>query len=41
MCIFSYDGTDRIRFTGQGYKALSQPVHRLPEDEVVLRLKQL
>ena len=25
MCIFSYDGTDRIRFTGQGYKALSQP----------------
>ena len=24
-CIFSYDGTDRIRFTGHGYKALSQP----------------
>ena len=25
LCIFSYDGTDRIRFTGQGYKAQSQP----------------
>jgi len=25
MCIFSYDGTDRIRFTGQGYQAQSQP----------------
>ena len=23
--IFSYDGTNRIRFTGQGDKALSQP----------------
>ena len=21
LCIFSYDGTDRIRFAGQGYKA--------------------
>ena len=25
ICIFSYDGTDRIRFTGQGYQAFSQP----------------
>ena len=25
MCIFPSDGTSRIRFTGQGYKALSQP----------------
>jgi len=25
MCIFSYDGTDRIRFAGQGYTAQSQP----------------
>ena len=25
MCIFSYDGADRIRFTGQGYEAQSQP----------------
>ena len=25
LCIFSYDGTDRIRFTGQGYEAKSQP----------------
>ena len=25
MCIFPYDGTDRIRFTGQGHKARSQP----------------
>ena len=24
-CIFSYDGTDRIRFTGHGYEAVSQP----------------
>ena len=21
LCIFSYDGTDRIRFAGKGYKA--------------------
>ena len=26
MSIFPYDGTDRIRFTGQGQEALSQPV---------------
>ena len=25
LCIFSYDGTDRIRFAGQGYEAQSQP----------------
>ena len=25
MCIFSYDGADRITFTGQGYEAQSQP----------------
>ena len=36
--IFSYDGTDRIRFTGQGQEALSQPVnHRHPEDKITIR----
>ena len=25
MCIFPSDGTNRIRFTGQGYQAQSQP----------------
>ena len=25
MCIFPSDGTNRIRFTGQGYRAQSQP----------------
>ena len=30
--IFSYDGTNRIRFTGQGVYAHSQPVHRPPEE---------
>lgn len=25
MCIFPYDGTNRIRFTGKGYKSHSQP----------------
>ena len=25
MCIFPYDGTDRIRFTGLGHEAHSQP----------------
>ena len=26
LCIFSYDGTDRIRFAGQGYRAYSPRV---------------
>ena len=37
MCIFSYDGTNRIRFTGQGkYPNLSR-FHRHPEDGFVMR----
>ena len=39
IAIFSYDGTDRIRFTGQGVYAQSQPVIRPPEDRFVMRLK--
>ena len=42
MCIFSYDGTDRIRFTGQGKTEpyLSRCV-RPPEDEIVLRFEKI
>ena len=38
LCIFSYDGTDRIRFTGQGTTLpnLSRNV-RHPEDRFVMR----
>lgn len=37
MCIFPYDGTNRIRFTGQSHKAQSQPDASGPPKTYLLR----
>ena len=36
MCIFPSDGTNRIRFTGKGYKTHSQPDASGPPKTYVL-----
>ena len=36
MCIFPSDGTNRIRFTGKGYKSHSQPDASGPPKTYVL-----
>ena len=36
MCIFPYDGTNRIRFTGKGYRTHSQPDASGPPKTYVL-----
>lgn len=37
ICIFPSDGTNRIRFTGKGYRAHSQPDASGPPKTYVLR----
>ena len=41
MCIFPSDGTNRIRFTGHGYQAKSQPDASGPPKTICYAIKMI